>query len=119
MFGTQYLLTRQLVIATALALGVSGVALADDSSMNTFTGESFAYFIGGQNHGNPNTLAQNPRPQGTEAAGTRQKKDEQKIDSKTLLAKRGTPIASPTDYAGADYSALLGRLLFAVKAVGL
>ena len=62
--------------ATALALGVSGIALADDSSMNPFTGESFVYFNGGQNHGNPNILAQNPHPQGAVAAGTRQKKDE-------------------------------------------
>ena len=89
MFGRQYLLTKQLVTATALALGVSGVALADDSGMNTFTGESFAYFNGGQDRGNPNMLAQNPRPQSTEAASTRQKKDEQKIDSKTLPPNRG------------------------------
>ena len=38
MFGRQYLLTRQLVIAAALALGVSSIALAEDSSMNPFTG---------------------------------------------------------------------------------
>jgi hypothetical protein len=119
MFGRQYLLTRQLVTATALALGVSGVALADDSSMNPFTGESFAYFNGGQNRGNPNMLAQNPPPQGAVAAGTRQKKDEQKIGSKTLLANHETPITSPSTYAGADYSALLSRLIFAVKSVGL
>ena len=96
MFGRQYLLTRQLVKATALAPGVSGIALADDSSMNPFTGESFAYFNGGQNRGNLNVLAQNPCPQGAESAGTRQKKDEQKIESKTLRAVRGTPITSPT-----------------------
>ena len=119
MFGTQYLPAKQLVTATALALCVSGVALADDSSMNTFTDESFAYINGSQNRGNPNMLAQNARPKGTETASTRQKKDEQKIDSKTRLANRGTPITSPTDYAGADYSALLARLLFAVKSVGL
>jgi hypothetical protein len=81
MFGKQYLLTKQLVTSAALALGVSGVALADDS---------------GQNRGNLNMLAQNPCPQGTESAGTRQKKDEQKIESKTLPANRGTPITSPT-----------------------
>ena len=119
MLGRQYLLTNLLVIATALALGVSGVALADDSSMNPFTGESFAYFNGGHNRGNPNMLAQNPRPQGTEAAGTRQEKGEQKIASKTTLANRETPITSPTDYAGADYGALLSRLRFTVKSVGL
>jgi hypothetical protein len=37
-------LTRNLVVATALALGSSGVALADDSSMNRFGGDSYAYF---------------------------------------------------------------------------
>ena len=39
-------LSKQLVVATALALGASGVALADDSSMNPFTGESYKYFNG-------------------------------------------------------------------------
>src|ERR1700676_110904 len=100
MFGRQYLLTRQLMTATALALGVSGIALADDSSMNPFTGESFAYFNGGQNRGNPNMLAQNPHPQGAVAAGTRQKKDEQTIESKTRLGNRQPPIISPSTYAG-------------------
>ena len=118
--GRQYSLTKQLVIAAALALGESGVALADDSSMNPFTGESFAYFNGGQNRGNPNMLAQNLRAQDTEAAGTRQKKDEQKIESKTPLANRQTPpITSPTDYAGEDYGALLSRVRLTVKSVGL
>jgi hypothetical protein len=119
MFGRQYLLTRQLVTATALVLGVSGIALADDSSMNPFTGESFVYFNGDQNRGNPNMLARNPHPQVAAAAVTRQKKDEQKIEAKPLLANRETPITSPSTYAGADYSALLSRLIFAVKSVGL
>jgi hypothetical protein len=48
-----YSLSRQLVVATALALGTSGVALADDSSMSPFTGDSYKYFNGGQNLGNP------------------------------------------------------------------
>ena len=119
MFGRQYLLTRQLVKATALALGVSGIALADDSSMNPFTGESFAYFNGGQNRGNPNMLAQNPHPQRAVAAGIWQNKDEQRIESKTVLANRETPMTSPSTYAGADYSSLLSRLILAAKSVGL
>jgi hypothetical protein len=118
MFGREHLLTRQLTVTT-LALGVSGIALADDSSMNPFTGESFVYFNGGQNRGNPNMLARNPHPQGAVAAGTRQKNGEQKIESKTLLAIRETPITSPSTYAGADYSALLSRLILSVKSVGL
>jgi hypothetical protein len=39
-----YSLGKQLVVATALALGTSGVALADDSSMSRFGGDSYAYF---------------------------------------------------------------------------
>jgi hypothetical protein len=81
MLGKQYLLIKQLVTSAALALGVSGVALADDGS---------------QNRGNLNMLAQNPCQQGTESAGTRPKKDEQKIESKILAPNRATPITSPT-----------------------
>ena len=40
----QYSLSQRLVVATALALGVSGVALADGSSMSRFGGDSYAYF---------------------------------------------------------------------------
>ena len=45
----QYSLGNQLIVAAALALGTSSVALADDSSMNIWTGDSYAYFNGGQN----------------------------------------------------------------------
>ena len=37
-------LNKQLVMATALALGASSVALADDSSMSRFGGDSYVYF---------------------------------------------------------------------------
>ena len=40
----QYSLSKQLVVAAALALGTSGGALADDSSMSRFGGDSYAYF---------------------------------------------------------------------------
>jgi len=39
-----YSLSKQVVIATALALGASSVALADDSSMSRFGGDSYNYF---------------------------------------------------------------------------
>jgi hypothetical protein len=39
-----YSLSKQVVLATALALGASSLALADDSSMSRFGGESYAYF---------------------------------------------------------------------------
>ena len=37
-------LGKQLLVAATLALGTSGVALADDSSMSRFGGDSYAYF---------------------------------------------------------------------------
>jgi hypothetical protein len=40
----QYSLSQQLLMGTALALGASGVALADDGSMSRLGGESYAYF---------------------------------------------------------------------------
>src|ERR1700693_5020536 len=39
-----YSLSKQVVMATALALGASSVALADDSSMSRFGGDSYAHF---------------------------------------------------------------------------
>jgi hypothetical protein len=47
-----YSLSKQLVVAAALALGASGVALADDNSMNPFSGDSYKYF-NGYNLGEP------------------------------------------------------------------
>jgi hypothetical protein len=44
MSGNLYSISKQLVFATAVALGASSVALADDNSMNPFNGESYKYF---------------------------------------------------------------------------
>jgi hypothetical protein len=41
--------SKQLMVAAALALGASSVALADDSSMSPFSGESYKYFNGQSN----------------------------------------------------------------------
>ena len=49
MIGTFHPLLKRLVLAAALALGATGAARADDSSMNPFTGESYAGFNGGAN----------------------------------------------------------------------
>src|SRR5579862_2573901 len=40
-------LVKRAALAAVLAVGVSGIASADDSSMNPFYGESYAYFNGG------------------------------------------------------------------------
>lgn len=39
-----YSVSKQLVVAAALALGASSAALADDNSMSRFSGDSYAYF---------------------------------------------------------------------------
>ena len=96
MSRTRFSLSKQLTVASALAFGASCIALADEVSTNPPGGDAPASLNGGPNRGNLNVLAQNPCPQGAESAGTRQKKDEQKIESKNLSAKRGTPITSPT-----------------------
>ena len=44
MFRKQYSLSKQFMVAAALALGTSGVALADDNSMTRFGGDSYAAF---------------------------------------------------------------------------
>jgi hypothetical protein len=44
MYRKPYSLSKQLAVATALALGASGVAWADGSSMSRFGGDSYAYF---------------------------------------------------------------------------
>jgi hypothetical protein len=51
----QYSLSKQLVAAAALALGMIGLALADDNSVNPYTGDSHANF----NNGN---ASQSDRP---------------------------------------------------------
>src|ERR1700686_4423230 len=38
---------KSMVVAVALAAGVSGIPRDDDSSMNPFTGDSYAYFNNG------------------------------------------------------------------------
>ena len=40
----RYSVSRQWVVAAALALGASSAALADDNSMSRFSGDSYAYF---------------------------------------------------------------------------
>jgi hypothetical protein len=49
MIGTFHPLLKRVAFAAALAVGAAGAARADDSSMNPFTGESYAGFNGGAN----------------------------------------------------------------------
>jgi hypothetical protein len=51
MIGKKHLRMKQIVLAAGLVAGATGlgVARADDSSLNPFTGESYAAFNGGDN----------------------------------------------------------------------
>ena len=46
MTGNMHRLMKKVVLAVALAAGWAGLARADDSSMNPFIGDSYAYFDG-------------------------------------------------------------------------
>ena len=60
--NSKFSVTKGIVVAAALVAGVSGVSRADDSSMNPFTGDSYAYFNGGNlgRMSNPPLLAKGP-----------------------------------------------------------
>ena len=85
--NTRLRIARSLA-AALLGIGISGVALANrgggdsgDSSMNPFTGDSYAYFHGGHNLGEQGTIfpdhayrtppkkAQDPKAARTPASG--------------------------------------------------
>jgi len=59
---------KQLLLMAALAAGMSGAAIANrggdsgDSSMNPFTGDSYAYFHGGHNLGEQGTIRPDRAP---------------------------------------------------------
>ena len=60
----KFSILKSMVVTVALVAGVSGIARADDSSMDPATGDSYAYFNGG-NLGhitNPPVFAKGPSP---------------------------------------------------------
>jgi hypothetical protein len=94
MFRKQYSLGTRIAIATALVIGTSGVALADDSSMNPFTGDFYRELHGGQNLGNSN-LARTTRMSAKDATVQCANPDAQKVSqAEHFLALTPTPIFS-------------------------
>src|ERR1700693_4736716 len=60
----KFSMLKSMVVTAALVAGVSAIARADDSSMDPATGDSYAYFNGG-NLGhitNPPVFARGPSP---------------------------------------------------------
>lgn len=94
MSRNHYSLGARLAIATALAIGTSGVALADDSSMNPFTGDFYRELHGGQSNGNSD-LARTTRTPASDTIVECVNPDEQKIaQQRRLLVLTPTPIFS-------------------------
>jgi hypothetical protein len=86
-------LSKQLVLASAFAFGVTGIALMDYSRMSPFTGASHAYFHGDPNLGNF-SVAQTPRVQAADASTARIKKeDELTPEQKIKLTRAELTIA--------------------------
>ena len=86
-------LSKLLAAASALAFAATGVALVDDTRMSPFSGDSRAYFHGGQNLGNFN-VARAPRVQAANAsAGRIKKEDELTPEQKIKLARAELAIA--------------------------
>ena|SRR6266404_8951989 len=78
-------LRKKLVVALALAFGATAVAFRDDGRMSPLTGDSHAYFHGGQNLGNFNVA---PRVQAADASiGRIKKENELTPEQKIKLAR--------------------------------
>jgi len=100
MFRKPYALGKRVTLA-ALALGATGVALADDSSMNPFTGDSYAYFNGGANLGYAN-VARAPRKPADDATAGSSNKQQQQVEKRTMFAGiQLTPTSPFNDNHGA------------------
>ena len=91
----QHSVSKQLVVATVLALSASGVALANDSSTNPFTGDSYAYFNGGQNRGYFNNVARAPRVQAANTTAAGLKKDDHGVEQQVIFSNGKLTVAPP------------------------
>jgi len=75
-----------LFAAATLALGASGLALADDNSMSQWTGESYAYFHNLDN--NPGGFNTARAPHGHDEALLANMPRKDKVDKPVMLASR-------------------------------
>lgn len=96
-------LRRQLAATAVFALAASGVALADDSSMSMWTGDSYAFFNNLDYSAGKFNMARAPRMQEQDAVAKSPRKEERQAGERTLLAdrpSRGTPTHPFSDKTG-------------------
>ena len=94
---------ESLVAVAAIALGASGAALADDSSMSQWTGDSYAYFNNLDYSLGKFNVARAPMGSDSAVAKSR-RQDAPKPESRVLLAtrpSRGIPASPFSDDKGA------------------
>jgi hypothetical protein len=94
MFRKTYALGTRIAIAAALVIGTSGVALADDSSMNPFTGDFYRELHGGQNFGNSNIARATRSPAKDVTAECATPGSQRATQIERFLAVTPTPIFS-------------------------
>lgn len=88
-------------VAAAFAIGLPATAMADrgggdsgDSSMNPFTGDSYAYFHNGHNLGEQGTIRPNRVPARRDAAQAAKRPDAPS-PSMTARARQPEPLPNP------------------------
>jgi len=89
-----YSLSTRIAIATALIIGTSGVALADDSSMNPFTGDFYRELHGDRNLGDPSRARMTWAPAKNATAECSNAESQRATRIERFLALTPTPIFS-------------------------
>jgi len=93
MFRKHLQWTAQLVAAATLAVGASGVAVADDSSMSRLTGDSYAFFNDLDYSAGRFNVARAPHVMSQNPVANLPKKDFDASERRILLAGRAHDIA--------------------------
>jgi hypothetical protein len=94
MFRKPYALRTRIAIATALLVATSGVALADDSSMNPFTGDFYRELHAGQTLGTANLARPTRTPVPGVVAECANPDSQRATRTERFLAVTPTPIFS-------------------------
>ena len=94
MFRKTCSMSTRMVIATALVVGTSGAALADDSSMNPFTGDFYRELHGDRNLGDPSRARMTWAPAKNATAECSNAESQRATRIERFLALTPTPIFS-------------------------
>ena len=115
-------MVKSTVAAVALAAGISGIAHADDSSMNPFIGDSYAYFNGGNlgHPTNPPVFAKRPSAWRQANPSGLSERRFQALSSEALASdfQRRTFDNQPSSFAQSHPHGLSERVLQALSSEG-